>query len=162
MESSYFKHKIKSKGIPVIIGWVIIGVIGAAAFAFLFGYFVMLLWNWIMPGLFGLAMIGYWKAAGIVLLARLIFGGFGHPNHKHKHEDHGHFKSRKFSKHSKSRKCGKKFSKWSFYDDYWKEEGKQAFNDYIDRKKSDDDLIEDADIEDDNKPDITDESKKED
>ena len=33
---------------------------------------VMLLWNWLMPGLFGLATIGYFKALGLYLLARLF------------------------------------------------------------------------------------------
>ena len=142
MESSYFKHKIKSKGLLVIIGWVIIGIIGAVAFAFLFGYFVMLLWNWIMPGLFGLATIGYWKAAGIVLLARFIFGGFGPSNHKHKSDDHKHFRSSRPFRFSKSKKSRSGFSKWCFYDDFWKEEGKQAFNEYVERKSTDGDIIE--------------------
>ena len=33
----------------------------------------MLLWNWIMPNLFGLATLGYLKSLGLLLLARLIF-----------------------------------------------------------------------------------------
>ncbi len=145
MESSYFKHKIKSKGLPVIIGWVIIGIIGATAFAFLFGYFVMLLWNWIMPDLFGLATISYWKAAGIVLLARLIFGSFGNHNHKHKKDDCKEFGPPKFLR-SKSKKNKGKFSKWQFYDSFWKDEGKEAFNDYVEQKNNDGN-IEEADIE---------------
>ncbi|AGN33701.1 hypothetical protein SWYG_00192 [Synechococcus phage S-IOM18] len=32
----------------------------------------MLLWNWLMPGIFGLATIGYFKAFGLYLLARLF------------------------------------------------------------------------------------------
>jgi hypothetical protein len=38
------------------------GIILAVAMAFLFGYFVMLLWNWLMPVLFGLKIITYWQA----------------------------------------------------------------------------------------------------
>lgn len=33
----------------------------------------MLLWNWIMPEIFGLKEIGFWQAIGIQLLAYLIF-----------------------------------------------------------------------------------------
>jgi len=35
---------------------------------------LMLVWNWLMPGLFGLATIGYLKAFGLVLLSRMLFG----------------------------------------------------------------------------------------
>ncbi len=34
---------------------------------------LMFLWNWIMPGLFGLATIGYLKALGIVVMSRILF-----------------------------------------------------------------------------------------
>jgi len=34
--------------------------------------FIMLLWNWLLPGIFGLATIGYFKALGLYVLARLI------------------------------------------------------------------------------------------
>jgi hypothetical protein len=34
---------------------------------------LMLLWNWLVPGIFGLAAIGYFKALGLYLLSRIIF-----------------------------------------------------------------------------------------
>ena len=34
---------------------------------------LMLLWNWLMPGLFGLATINYLKAFALWKIARLIF-----------------------------------------------------------------------------------------
>lgn len=34
---------------------------------------LMLLWNWLMPTIFGLAAIGYFKALGLYLLARILF-----------------------------------------------------------------------------------------
>lgn len=51
---------------------------GAAALGFLVGSIclpavLMLLWNWLMPGLFGLATIGYFKAFGLLLLAKILF-----------------------------------------------------------------------------------------
>ena len=33
---------------------------------------IMLLWNWLLPGIFGLVTIGYFKALGLYLLARLF------------------------------------------------------------------------------------------
>jgi|SRR5580704_3950997 hypothetical protein len=40
------------------------------------GLVVMSLWNWLMPGLFGLKLIGYWQAMGLIVLSKLLFGGF--------------------------------------------------------------------------------------
>jgi len=60
--------------------WILrcIGIgIACVAGAFLLGYVVMLLWNWLMPELFGLATITYWQAFGILVLAKILFGGFG-------------------------------------------------------------------------------------
>jgi len=41
-----------------------------------FGYIVMLLWNWLMPELFGLREINYWHAWGLFILGKILFGGF--------------------------------------------------------------------------------------
>lgn len=47
---------------------------------------VMLLWNWIVPSLIGWSVVGYWQAAGLLLLCRLLFGGFGKGGfHRHGH-----------------------------------------------------------------------------
>lgn len=35
---------------------------------------MMLLWNWLMPEIFGLTEITFWQAMGLLLLAKLIFG----------------------------------------------------------------------------------------
>jgi hypothetical protein len=43
----------------------------------LLGWVVMSLWNWLLPALFGWKMIGYWQALGLIVLCRLLFGGFG-------------------------------------------------------------------------------------
>jgi hypothetical protein len=49
--------------------------IGVAAFT-VFGFVVSHLWNYLMPGLFGLHAITFWQAVGLMLLGRLLFGGF--------------------------------------------------------------------------------------
>jgi len=58
-----------------IIGWVLVGLAGAALLGFLLGIVVMLLWNWLMPALFGLPEIGYWQAVGLFILCHLLFKG---------------------------------------------------------------------------------------
>jgi len=42
-----------------------------------FGAAVMLLWNALMPQIFGLSELGYLQAVGLLLLARILFGGLG-------------------------------------------------------------------------------------
>ncbi|CAN5363925.1 hypothetical protein BH09BAC5_BH09BAC5_21670 [soil metagenome] len=41
-----------------------------------FGYITMYLWNWLMPAVFGLKAITYWQAFGMLILAKILFGGF--------------------------------------------------------------------------------------
>jgi len=61
-----------------ITGWVILGIIGAAALTILLGFVVMSLWNWLMPAIFGLGIITFWQALGILILGKIIFGSCGH------------------------------------------------------------------------------------
>ncbi len=37
------------------------------------GYPVMLLWNWLMPGIFGLSEITFWQAIGLNVLCTILF-----------------------------------------------------------------------------------------
>jgi hypothetical protein len=46
-----------------------------------FGVVTEHLWNWLMPGIFGLRVITFWQALGLVVLGKILFGGF----HKHGH-----------------------------------------------------------------------------
>ncbi len=46
-------------------------------FGWLFGEIVMHLWNWLMPALFGLKLITFWQALGLLVLARILVGGLG-------------------------------------------------------------------------------------
>lgn len=132
MERSDFKRRC-SWGFKMV-GWVILGAILAAGFAFLFGYFVMLLWNWLMPELFGLATITFWKAFGIILLARLIFGGFKHNGHS---RSKSKYDERRFAKHWHKEYWDKGSVKdCRYFKDYWKEEGKKSFEDYVEKRKS--------------------------
>jgi hypothetical protein len=41
------------------------------------GAVVRLLWNWLLPPLFGLREITFWQAIGLLALCRILFGGLG-------------------------------------------------------------------------------------
>lgn len=55
-----------------------------AGFA-LFSFFVMQLWNWLAPEVFGGHHITFWQALGLLVLSKILFGGFrggwGHRGH---------------------------------------------------------------------------------
>lgn len=38
---------------------------------------VRLLWNWLLPPLFGWREVTFWQALGILALCRILFGGVG-------------------------------------------------------------------------------------
>ena len=40
------------------------------------GFLTMSLWNWLIPALFALPAIHFGQALGLVVLARILFGGF--------------------------------------------------------------------------------------
>ncbi|MBT9393486.1 hypothetical protein KLP40_09965 [Hymenobacter sp. NST-14] len=41
------------------------------------GYVTMRLWNWLLPDLFNLPLISIWQALGLLVLSRILFGGWG-------------------------------------------------------------------------------------
>ena len=54
-----------------------LAILGMLLFAFIGGQIVLLLWNWLAPALFGLPVITFWQALGLLVLCRILFGGFG-------------------------------------------------------------------------------------
>ena len=49
------------------------------AFVAAVGFVVMLLWNALVPSLFAGPALGFWQAVGLLVLCRILFGGFrGH------------------------------------------------------------------------------------
>lgn len=123
------KKSVK-KGVKIFF-FTLLGI----AVAFLFGYIVMHLWNWLMPELFGLPKVGYWQAIGILLLSKIIFGfgggGGGHDKTKKSH------KKKFFENRCKTMR--RDFSEWAHYDAFWKEEGEQAYKNYVERIKQNQD-----------------------
>ncbi|MDP4150472.1 MAG: hypothetical protein Q8927_08735 [Bacteroidota bacterium] len=55
-----------------ILGFIALGLLAVTVF----GSLVMLLWNALFPPLFHLPLITFWQALGLLLLAKILFGGF--------------------------------------------------------------------------------------
>ena len=61
----------KDKIIEIIIAFLITISIFAIVF-FGLGFIVMLLWNWLMPVIFGLTTITIWQSFGLILLSSFL------------------------------------------------------------------------------------------
>jgi len=68
----------RSLPVKILVG-IGLGILGMGLLA-LFGWVVMLLWNWLMPDLFGLKHLDYWKAWGLLVLCTILFKGIGSSN----------------------------------------------------------------------------------
>ncbi|SRR6056297_1773501 len=105
------KNKIKKspKNLPIIIPVLIVVIplllIGVS-------WIFQLLWNWLMPEIFGLIEITIWQAAGILLFGRFIFGSFLGE------------KSSSTKKEVSFKVNNEKFFNW------WKEEGADFYKQY--------------------------------
>ena len=59
--------------------WILRGLkvlLFVALAATVFSFVVMALWNRLMPGIFGLHAISFWQALGLLVLSKILFGGF--------------------------------------------------------------------------------------
>jgi len=127
MEHSIYQTRKNRFG--KISAWVFLGITAATGFALVLGYVVMLLWNWLMPEIFGLITVTYWQAVGIIIFAKLLLGSFGcHKSNNHEDRFHDRFK-KKISKEN--------LSQWKNYDRFWKEKGEQAYNDFLEQIDND-------------------------
>jgi len=58
--------------------WIFVAApLGFLVFMAIGGEVVMLLWNWLLPELFGWRQVTFWQALGLLALCRILFGGFG-------------------------------------------------------------------------------------
>lgn len=64
------KYKSKGKRILAAIAFGSLFVLGI-------GYMVMLLWNVLLPEIFDIPEISFIQAIGLLVLSRILFGGFG-------------------------------------------------------------------------------------
>ena len=126
--TNFFTHKFRKKSPIEIAGILIFGAIAITLLAFLFGYVIMWLWNWLMPEIFGLTTLTYWQAVGLFILLKLLLGGCGSGGSCKK--------SSKKSNTSCESDSKTDFSKWKHYDKFWKEEGDDCFKQYVERLSS--------------------------
>jgi hypothetical protein len=71
--------------LPIV--WILAGI----GIFLALGFLVKLLWNWLLPNISSLKRVTYLQALGILILGRLLFGGFGHGHgwgHHWKHRSH--------------------------------------------------------------------------
>src|SRR5258708_6164083 len=59
-----------------IAGRIVKFILFAALGVLVFGFVVMQLWNWLVPSLFGLHTITFAQALGLLVLGKILFGGF--------------------------------------------------------------------------------------
>ena len=121
--TNFLKHKMRGKSTLEVIGIIIFGGIFITGMAILFGFVLMWLWNWLMPEIFGLPKLTYWKAVGLFILSKLLIGGFGN--------DCGSKSSSK-NKNDCDKKTKKDFSKWKHYNKFWEEKGESMYENYMD------------------------------
>ncbi len=116
---------------PRIAGRVVRGIVAGLVFALVFGIIVRLLWNWLMPGVFGLRELTYGQAIGMVVLAHILFGAKGlHHGMRHGHGWHGH--GSWGGPCSGEDIANSHIKDWRRYDEWWETEGREAFRKYID------------------------------
>ena len=113
---------MKRKGFK-IAGMVLLGIGAGAGFTLA----VMLLWNSLIPSIFGLGIISFWQALGLLVLSRLLFGGFGHGGGRgfggmhHKNRIREKWMSmtpeqqKEFVDKRKERMCGGRFGRRRFF-----------------------------------------------
>lgn len=133
-----------------VVGSIIGGVFIAGLFALVVGALVMVLWNWLMPEIFGLGIIGYWQGFGLALLAKLLFGSFGHgmPGHgRHKKPD-----SEWHRRHGRWQASDRRhWHNWRFddvYEDWWEKEGSASFDKFMKSKEAEKDTTKDEETKD--------------
>lgn len=100
-----------------VVVHVVFGFAVAVLIALALGYFVMLLWNGVLPQVTAARSISYWQAVGLLLLARILVGGLkGHGDCR----GHGYLHGKR---------------SWREYDQWWNEVGRQSFENFAEVPK---------------------------
>ena len=112
-------------------------------FALVLAVVVMWLWNLLVPVVFGIGEIGYWQAFGLMILARLVLGTFGMGWGGHRWHAKSHWGDR-FRHYQdwcgdmgRGEQAQNTMKWWHNYKEFWHNEGKSAFEEYLKKKKED-------------------------
>lgn len=71
-----------------IFGFVLLG----AALIALFTWGTQMLWNWLVPDLFGGPAITFWQTLGLLVLSKILFSGLGRGGRHGGHRWGGHWR----------------------------------------------------------------------
>jgi hypothetical protein len=93
-------------------------------FGLSFGFFVMLLWNSLLPDIWGWKEITYWQGAGLVILTRLLFGSHGYHKAANQPQAGCHGALAQPGADCTAAKSDQHFETW------WAEEGEAALDNY--------------------------------
>ena len=95
--SGHFWNRPRPTHFLGFIGFALMGLLFAGVVALLFGFVLMVLWNWLMPAIFSLPLITFWQAWGLVVLSHIFFKSSPHhfrhpsPNERWKRKFHDRF-----------------------------------------------------------------------
>lgn len=149
------KCKGEAEGAMKVLKVIGLTVLGIAA-AFLFGFVILLLWNWLMPHIFGLPEITYWEGVGLLILSCILFGrmGGGSSSEKKKVKDSVRSTIKEDIKEEIKKEIAKEFEKEfgrqdskdgkggkenaacdEFYEEWWEAQGKESFEKYSSRQE---------------------------
>lgn len=109
--------------------WILTGLAAALFFSAIFAVAVTFLWNWLMPGIFGVKQIDYLQALGLIVLTRLLVGGW-HRDHGSGHPRfHGMPRERYFPGHEEFH------DKRHDFNGFWNKQGRELFMKYMESKE---------------------------
>ncbi len=80
--NDWWEDRRIAEKILIGIGFGILGI----AFVFFIGWVTMMLWNALMPDIFGFGRIRYWQAWGLLLLSCIFFKDFGNSGESRRRE----------------------------------------------------------------------------
>lgn len=132
MEKEKHSYHCGGRG-PWSAGRIARGIAIGLALALVFGFFVKFLWNWLMPGVFGLREITYWQAIGMIVLAHILIGHRG--PRRFAHGGYGHGPWAWSGPCSTEGAANGHIKDWRRYDEWWEAEGREAFKKYIDNRE---------------------------
>ena len=111
-------NKLEKKSIKVIgYGFIFILVV------FGIGLIVNLLWNWLMPEIFGLTKLSYLQSLGILVLSKILFGSIGSDNDQKKSD-------------TMEIKRVESAPEEVLYEKWWTEYGEESFENYMRQKET--------------------------
>lgn len=124
-----------------VCGMMFVRLLFIVVFALVLAIAVMWLWNRLMPGLFGVAVVTYWQAFGLMILARLVLGTLGMGLGRFRWHGRRHWTGR-FGHHrnmcgdmGQSMDVNNTMKWWHNYKRFWQDEGKSAFDQYLKRAR---------------------------